>query len=830
MALTKAYSIRLYSVKTYGPLIHEFDPWFNYRATEYLAEHGADRFFKWFDHMSWYPLGRPVGTTIYPGMQFTAVWIWETLKMVPKFKVKPPDYIRQSFPFVKNVLRFGPMSLNDVCVYIPAWFGSVATLGVFLLTHEASRSLSCATIAALVMSIIPAHLMRSIAGGYDNESIAVSAICFTFYLWVRSLRTKNSWPIAALAGLCYVYMVAAWGGYIFVINMIGVHAAALVPLRMFNSSTYKAYTLFFIIGTLGATRIPVVGWTPLKSLEQMGPLAVFIGYQLLEYCDAQLRKRKDVTWKEAAALRVKVFSTAFIAACVVVVLLWPTGYFGPLSSRIRGLFIKHTRTGNPLVDSVAEHQAASSGSYWQYLHYANGLSKLGFLLCFLKWTPARTFVIGYGLVASYFSLKMVRLLIICGPIASICTGIALGTLLDLCLAQIVELPWSLLTDAEDGEDGDKKEGDKTKEGPGSPVTPTSESKKKKKKDDDEPKAEEKKKGAQKGSKKKAASMANSDVLKAFEDIRDHYAQWWTFLNKTVLHRRTAPVRAMAAILVLAFVAQVGRRPAKDFIQHATSMAQGMSSPQIVFMSQGRYIVDDYKVAYEWLKTSTPEDARVMAWWDYGYQITGIGNRTSIADGNTWNHEHIATLARCLVLPEKRAYKIIRHLTDYMLVWAGGRGDDLAKSPHMCRIGTSVYPDISPNDPTCRQFGFHQDRTPTPMMAKSVVYKLCSHGKTPGVSVNPAYFKEVYTSKHGFVRIYKVMNVSQESKDWVANPENKVCDAPGSWYCSGQSPKPLAPLIKKRKDFAQLEDFNKGSKEKNAYSVHVEETLRRGGNL
>ena len=151
-----------------------------------------------------------------------------------------------------------------------------------------------------------------------------------------------------------------------------------------------------------------------------------------------------------------------------------------------------------------------------------------------------------------------------------------------------------------------------------------------------------------------------------------------------------------------------------------------------------------QVAYEWLKTSTPEDARVMAWWDYGYQITGIGNRTSIADGNTWNHEHIATLARCLVLPEKRAYKIIRHLTDYMLVWAGGRGDDLAKSPHMCRIGTSVYPDISPNDPTCRQFGFHQDRTPTPMMAKSVVYKLCSHGKTPGVSVNPAYFKEVFS--------------------------------------------------------------------------------------
>ena len=38
-------------------------------------------------------------------------------------------------------------------------------------------------------------------------------------------------------------------------------------------------------------------------------------------------------------------------------------YFAPLSSRVRGLFVKH-RTGNPLVDSVAEHQATSPRAYW----------------------------------------------------------------------------------------------------------------------------------------------------------------------------------------------------------------------------------------------------------------------------------------------------------------------------------------------------------------------------------------------------------------------------------------------------------------------------------
>ena len=34
---------------------------------------------------------------------------------------------------------------------------------------------------------------------------------------------------------------------------------------------------------------------------------------------------------------------------------------------------------------------------------------------------------------------------------------------------------------------------------------------------------------------------------------------------------------------------------------------------------------------EQLRDNTPDDARVLAWWDYGYQITGIANRTTIAN-------------------------------------------------------------------------------------------------------------------------------------------------------------------------------------------------------
>jgi len=91
-------------------------------------------------------------------------------------------------------------------------------------------------------------------------------------------------------------------------------------------------------------------------------------------------------------------------------------------------------------------------------------------------------------------------------------------------------------------------------------------------------------------------------------------------------------------------------------------------------------------------------------------------------------------------------------------------------------------------------------------------------------LNSKYWKEVHQTKYGLLRVYKVLNVSQESKDWVADPNNRVCDAPGSWYCVGQYPPALAPLIAKRRNFKQLEDFNVKARggEKSAYTKLIEE--------
>jgi dolichyl-diphosphooligosaccharide---protein glycosyltransferase len=126
----------------------------------------------------------------------------------------------------------------------------------------------------------------------------------------------------------------------------------------------------------------------------------------------------------------------------------------------------------------------------------------------------------------------------------------------------------------------------------------------------------------------------------------------------------------------------------------------------------------------------------------------------------------------------------------------------------------VYNDICPGDPTCSSYGFYnyQQMIPTPMMAASLLYKLHGHRIRQGVSVDPTLYKEVFFSKYGKVRIFQVLGVSKKSKQWAQNATNRICDAPGSWYCTGQYPPALQKsLLTKKKDFAQFEDFNKKKK-------------------
>lgn len=270
-------------------------------------------------------------------------------------------------------------------------------------------------------------------------------------------------------------------------------------------------------------------------------------------------------------------------------------------------------------------------------------------------------------------------------------------------------------------------------------------------------------------------------------------------------------------------------PTEGFLDTCHQIAKGMSNPTIIIkgtLKSGKEVlVDDYRECYWWLRDNTPKDARVMAWWDYGYQITAIANRTTIADGNTWNHEHIALLGRALTSSEKEGHRIARHLADYVLVWSGGGGDDLAKSPHLARIANSVYRSMCPNDPTCTRFGMTRTG-PSKMMRESLLFQLVGHGLKEGVMADPNRFTHKFTSKYNKCRVFKVQSVSQESKKWVADVKNRDCDAPGSWFCRGQYPPGMQKILREKRDFAQLEDFNKKADDDSEYQKKYFENLNR----
>ena len=113
----------------------------------------------------------------------------------------------------------------------------------------------------------------------------------------RSLRTSGSWPLGLAAGAAYAYMVATWGGFIFVGNLVAVHAAALAALGYYSPQLWASFALFFAVGTTGAVNVPVVNWGPFRSLEQIGPLLVLLGLTYIAACEF-VGKRRGLSWEK----------------------------------------------------------------------------------------------------------------------------------------------------------------------------------------------------------------------------------------------------------------------------------------------------------------------------------------------------------------------------------------------------------------------------------------------------------------------------------------------------------------------------------------------------
>ena len=80
LSFSIAFVLRAYPIK-YGFYLNEFDPFFDYRATNYIVDNGLDAYFKWHDSMSWYPEGRDIPGTSQSGLHITEADLYQIFGM-----------------------------------------------------------------------------------------------------------------------------------------------------------------------------------------------------------------------------------------------------------------------------------------------------------------------------------------------------------------------------------------------------------------------------------------------------------------------------------------------------------------------------------------------------------------------------------------------------------------------------------------------------------------------------------------------------------------------------------------------------------------------------
>jgi len=689
LAWLAGFSSRLFAVIRFESIIHEFDPWFNYRSTAYMVEHGFYDFLNWFDDRAWYPLGRIVGGTVYPGLMVTSGTI-------------------HYFLSVLNI----PIHIRDICVFLAPLFSGLTAISTFFLTKEL-WSEGAGLFAACFIAIVPGYISRSVAGSYDNEGIAIFALMFTYYLWIKAVKTGSIYW-ATWCALAYFYMVSAWGGYVFIINLIPLHAFVLLLMGRFSERLYSAYTVFFIIGLLCSMQIPFVGFLPVSTSEHMASAGVFGLLQAVAFY------KYMQTYLSKAEFRYFFMMAGAIILAILVcgaVALSMAGVVAPWSGRFYSLWdTGYAKIHIPIIASVSEHQPTTWFSFFFDLHILACVFPVGLWYCIKQVNDERVFIILYAISAVYFAGVMVRLMLTLTPCVCILAAIAFSKLFSLYL----------------------KEDEAPK--------------------DDDPETSEKN-GRLYDKAGKMRKMKHEQAAGGGDGLGVN-------------------IRSIVIVAVLMLLMM--------FAVHCTWVtSNAYSSPSIVLASYGndgsRQILDDFREAYYWLWQNSAEDARVMSWWDYGYQIAGMANRTTLVDNNTWNNSHIALVGKAMSSNESAAYEIMTELdVDYVLVIFGGvigySGDDINKFLWMVRIAEGEHPqDIKESDYFTERGEFRIDSEGSPTLLNCLMYKLSYYRfgelkmdyRSPAgfdrtrsavignKDIDLTYLEEAYTSEHWLVRIYRV---------------------------------------------------------------------------
>jgi dolichyl-diphosphooligosaccharide--protein glycosyltransferase len=553
LAFSIAVIMRSYPIK-YGFYLNEFDPYFDYRAVQFILDNGLDAYWQWHDTMSWYPEGRDIPATSQSGLHVTAAIMYQMFG--------------------------GGGSLMDFTIIFPVVIGSLTVVVVFALVRVLGGT-TAGLFAALFFALSPPIILRGNLGWFKSEPLGLFFGLLATYLFISAIKHKEikyAIPKAVLGGLLLGLANASWGGIQYFSIPIALFFMALPFFRRDLTIPMYVAIAFTVFTLLAAGAFPRPGMAfvaGLPGIAMVGGTIFLVAANFL----GRMGEEKNMQRNLAFLL------IAFVAAGIGMI---AAGAYVSPSFRYINAINPFVSSENALVESVAEHLTPTVADYFLDYSILLMFAGLGAWMAFRRRNDTAVFALIIGFTGVYVSATFARLLVF----ASV--GIII-----LASLGLFEITRSILEHREAHASG-----------------------------------------PQKGKRKDAAKVPMG---------------------------RSVKIAYVAAVIALLLVPVL--YPPQSSWTTAADVPAAIANGGSVFRIQQ----DDWVDATEWIKDNTEEDAVVAAWWDYGYWITTLGERTTLADNATINQTRIETIAKMFSADEQSGLQIAQDMqADYIVVYVVGQ--------------------------------------------------------------------------------------------------------------------------------------------------------------
>jgi len=534
LSFSLSFMLRIQPAES-GFELTEFDPFFNYRATQFMVENGLPAYLEWHDDLSWHPYGRDVSATSQVMLHTTGTMLYQVFGM--------------------------GTSLYDFTIWFPVVIGSLTTIVIFALVRTIGGT-TAGLFASLFFAVSPIIIIRGSIGWYKSEPLGLFFGLLAVYLLLSGIKSdKGKVSLAKIAGggILLAFGLASWGGIQFFILPIGILFLALPFLRKDNKFiiwTSVVFASVFLLVTISFERTGIAFISSLSGFFLVGCTAFLIACVII-------RRIGNTQLRNGLAL----LGGAIIAGIAIV----SSGVISLPSFRYLNAGNPFLITSDLLTDSVSEHATTTIDISFYFFSILMVFAGIGAWLLFQKKVnrslkikgEMAAFALIIGFLGIYFSSAFVRLEVF-------------GAISVIVLSSI------------------------------------------------------------------GVSILISKILKG-----EHKA--------TSVVTKISFLAIIVALLVVPMV-----YPEK------ANWANSNAGTPVTILNGGTNLnisTNDWLDAMQWLKENTPEDAVIASWWDYGYWISTLGERKTLADNSTVLDWQIRKLASMYMSTPDHAWQILTSDTE-----------------------------------------------------------------------------------------------------------------------------------------------------------------------